>query len=357
MKDNIKSVQFLRFVAAALVVCDHLASALLKYFPATSSSQLMYITGFGACGVHIFFVISGFVMMYTSFSVHGEGFNWQDFISRRAIRIYPIYWVYASIYIIARYLLGTPYSLSPWQFVGAYLLLPNEAANIIGPGWTLSFEVYFYICFSIAMSFGLRAGMKLLFVFFLASTLAGVLLRPSSDAALHVFTNSLLLEFLAGMFIGYLVISKRRVIRSASMTMIVVGLVLFLVGIVVGYQRLPSALMWGIPSALIVGGAVFQEVSGRAPSLVRRLAWLGDSSYSLYLLHVLVIDSVLVTLVNAHVNIASGHSFYFWFAGLVGVTVIFCIAPYQFIELQIVRRLQRLAKSRRTPVLQADAAQ
>lgn len=356
MKNNIQSVQFLRFVAAALVVCDHLASGYQKYFPGSISSHFMYVTGFGACGVHIFFVISGFVMTYTSFSVHREGFRWQDFITRRFIRIYPIYWVYASLYIVVRYLLETPYSLSLSQFAGAYLLLPVDSANIIGPGWTLAFEVYFYLCFAVAMSFGLRAGMSALCVFFLISIAAGAALKPSADQALHVLTNSLLVEFLAGMFIGYLVISKRKMAPLVSIAMITLGLSLLLLGLGFGYQRLPSVLAWGIPSALIVGGAVFHEANATTASFVRRLAWLGDSSYSLYLLHVLVVDCILVAIASTRINIASDFSLYISFAAIVAITIAFCIVPYEFVERKIVRILQRLAKSRSTASLQTDAA-
>ena len=57
----------------------------------------------GASGVHVFFVISGFVMVYTTFR---SGLTAGAFLSRRLIRIYPIYWLVAACYLVAHYWLG-----------------------------------------------------------------------------------------------------------------------------------------------------------------------------------------------------------------------------------------------------------
>lgn len=346
MTQNILSIQFLRFVAATLVVCDHFAFGFQRFFEASVSPWFMYLTGFGACGVHIFFVISGFVMLYTSFSADKTGFNSSAFLLRRLIRIYPIYWIYASIYIAAHYMMGSPYILSVGEIVGAYGLLPSEASNVIGPGWTLSYELYFYLCFAVAMRFGFRLGMTVLGAYFAISIVVGIAIRPAPETVAHVFTNSLLLEFLAGVFIGYLVVSKFSPNAIIARGMIACGLVGFCFGFALGYQRLPALLTWGVPSTLLVAGAVFQEVQARAPPRLYRIAWLGDSSYSLYLLHVLLIDCILMALAKIDTSAINTANRYFWLVGLSFFLVIVCIVPYELVERTLVRRLQRVAKAR-----------
>ena len=67
------------------------------------------------------------------------------------------------------------------------------------------------------------------------------------------------------------------------------GLLGFAFGLWFGYDRVPAALIWGIPSGLLVLGLVLQERAGAIPNWVRRSAWLGDSSYTLYLLHAILL--------------------------------------------------------------------
>ena len=73
MRDSLKSIQFLRFVAASLVVFDHSALSIEQHIGALPVG-ISYVAGFGGIGVHIFFVISGFIMVYTSFSEGRKGF-------------------------------------------------------------------------------------------------------------------------------------------------------------------------------------------------------------------------------------------------------------------------------------------
>ena len=293
---NVTSIQFLRFVAAALVVFVHASEAVSQRLQGSMSETFLQNAFFGASGVHIFFVISGFIMVYTSFHKKNDGtFSSSTFLSRRFVRIYPIYFVYCAFYIYFYHnFLGTPL-LSIGELIGALLLVPGYSSKIIGPGWTLAYEVYFYLCFSVAMMLGLKNGIRALTAFFLAS----ISLRffvDTSPQAIFVFTNSLLIEFLLGAWIGYAVVSDVHIGNLHAKLLLLLGLTGFIAGIIFGFARLPSVLAWGAPSALLVGGSVFIERNGRIPTLIRKCAFLGDSSYSLYLIHVLLIDILILVL-------------------------------------------------------------
>src|SRR4029078_3601956 len=185
---------------------------------------------------------SGFIMVYTSFYKGNDGgFSSSAFLSKRIVRIYPIYFVYCALYIYFYHrFLGAPF-LSFWEFVGSLLLLPGYSAMIIGPGWTLAYEIYFYLCFSIAMIAGLEKGIRALTVFFAASIALRFFIVVSSQA-LNVFTNSLLIEFLFGAWIGYAVVSDVRVGNLPARLMVALGIAGFLAGIIFGFRRLPSLL-------------------------------------------------------------------------------------------------------------------
>jgi len=134
------SIQFLRFVAAFAVVLSHSEFISGVYWPKDTTASYMF--GFGHVGVHIFFVISGFVMVYSTFARSSEGIPVSDFLWRRFVRIFPIYWIYAAVYV------GFGHQIGMADAVGSLLLLPRYSSLIIGQGWTLSFELYFYICFT-----------------------------------------------------------------------------------------------------------------------------------------------------------------------------------------------------------------
>jgi exopolysaccharide production protein ExoZ len=346
MRENIASIQFLRFVAATVVVLFHSTQAITKYFAGSTPEAFRYAANFGESGVHIFFVISGFIMVYTSFHKKTEVFSPSKFLVRRVIRIYPIYFIYASFYLSFYQLFAYGKMLSLEQLLGSLLLIPGYSSLIIGPGWTLSYEVYFYFWFGLVMACGLGKGLLALTSFFLASIAMRSVL-DTNQPAIHVFTNPLLIEFLLGVWIGYAVVSDRKVSNKLSTAMILLAFVGFLAGFGFGFSRLPSVVMWAIPSALLVAGLVFKENNGYVSRFVRKYSFLGDSSYSLYLLHIVLIDAVLFSATHS-IRVRD----YLLTVGSLGMIPIcfaiaaFCIAvsfiSYEFIERRVVSSLQDL---------------
>jgi exopolysaccharide production protein ExoZ len=288
-RPTVHSVQLLRAVAALLVVFFHGQQAFASHISQPAFPVETYLFGFGAVGVHVFFVISGFIMVFTS--RFEDGFDSRKFFRRRLLRIYPIYWLCAALYVAAHALLALPYELSAAKTVGALMLLPGDAAAIIGPAWTLSFEMFFYLCFGLAMTAGLARGIIVLACAFAVAVCLGLLL-PAGGSAWELVTDPLLLEFVAGAIIGWLLVSG-RLPRRGGAWFVALALIMFVAGIVLGYDRLPSVVMWGAPSALLVAGVVAWEAGQGSTRWVRQIGLLGDSSYALYLIHILVITLVV----------------------------------------------------------------
>ena len=286
------SIQVLRFAAALMVVVHHALVEVARASEQPFSSVLTSVGWLGSAGVLIFFVISGFVMRLTAEKSFGREGALGDFLTRRIIRIYPIYLLIAFLY------LAFPISVAlegqePLEILASLALLPGYAAGIIPPGWTLAYEMYFYICFALVIPFRPGVAAVGLTVFFLASIAAGALtgLRDLNATLWHA-TNPLLLLFIVGVWFAAMRETMARWLSGRRP--VAVGLVLALLSLAAApalrSAGLPNIITLGIPSVLLVGVAVTAEVGGWISGWIHRQAWLGDSSYALYLVHIFVVD-------------------------------------------------------------------
>jgi len=291
---TILSIQLLRFIAAFNVVLFHAHLLLARRIPGHVHDRVEHAFAVGASGVHIFFVISGFVMVYTSCR---SRLTPGGFLKRRLIRIYPIYWVMVALYLLAHQVIGPPYQLDLMQIAGAALLVPGYSSLVIGPGWTLSYEMYFYLCFALALFAGVRRGLVILTAFYALSVMAGLMHSPGAPWS-PVATNSLLIEFLSGGWLAMAFLRGRVVPRPAGAVLAAAAVCLFVAGFWLPYESLPSVVSWGVPAFMLVTGSLAFEPSLKK-GFGRRLAKLGDSSYLLYLSLVLVLDLLIATPIGA----------------------------------------------------------
>ncbi|MBI0477229.1 acyltransferase [Sphingomonas sp. MA1305] len=289
---KLHSIQCMRFIAATIVVIYH---AYVSFVPSALTAPAVgaaYIFGFGKVGVHIFFVISGYIMYLTSFGRPGR-FRTGQFFLRRVVRIYPIYWIFVALYLTTMTIIGIRPALSMTQLLGALALVPPYAPLVIGPAWTLAYEVYFYIAFGLIMVLGALRGTVVLTAVFIGSIALGVLLRPEHPLV-AMATNGLLLEFCMGVWVARLTTCHTQPL-GVGLLAVTGAVCLYGAGLILGYGQLPSALTWGVPSALLVAGVVILDQRGHT-GVMRRFSWLGDSSYVLYLCHILLIEIVMALL-------------------------------------------------------------
>jgi exopolysaccharide production protein ExoZ len=315
-KRTINVVQVLRGIAALLVVSTHVETA-YREDPHTGTpwpSHLGGLSGFGGTGLDIFFVISGFIMVYVGVRYfRGEG-TIQDFLWRRVLRIFPLYWLVTLLYVgfasaktLLTLLSGQSFAASldfdlQWdRLLGAFTLFPtyNEAGiirPIVGVGWTLSYEIFFYLVFALTVSIGFRWSLPLVAATFAVLAFAPLALGASALASF--LTNPVLLEFPMGMLIGYAVVLGLRPPRWLLISSLVVSLLYYLVGIIFNFDYGYHYLHRGIPSALLVFGLIFWEIQFGLkipPFLIK----LGDASYAIYLIHSMVISYLVMQLVIA----------------------------------------------------------
>lgn len=150
-------IQALRFIAAALVVVAHATQAVSIRLQGGDGQSYWEL---GTFGVDIFFVISGFIMATTTNRMPGGWVFALEFMRRRLIRIVPMYWIYTSLKLLAVGLVAGS-STKPFptidHIVASYFLVPYPDASgelwpVLPVGWTLTFELTFYIAFALAIA-------------------------------------------------------------------------------------------------------------------------------------------------------------------------------------------------------------
>lgn len=267
---KLRSVQVLRAVAVTGVVACHAASWPL-----------------GACGVDLFFAISGFVISQSA-ERHTPG----RFLAERLVRIYPAYWLNLLPWLVIAALsdqivAGRLFtSLTLWPITGGFMW------PYLAPGWTLSFEMLFYLAMTISIALQ-RPALPLLAY---AGCFTANLIFPS---ALGSFVGSpMIISFLIGTAIAKSARTNIPVlwiiagIAALSFSGNAAVLATMPVG-VNGYLALPRLISWGFPAAAILYGAVSLETMF-SPKWLNALVGLGDASYSIYLVHFLALQFIPV---------------------------------------------------------------
>lgn len=291
---KLDAIQLLRAIAALAVVVHHVGLTLTSYYPTPLSSPLMMLSGLGAAGVDLFFVISGYIIFRSTSKLESGPASAKSFLQKRALRIYPTYWIWTSV-LLLMWLGGIAlksHQFSPSVIAGSYFLVPVARGDgslhpILDQGWTRTFEMYFYLVFSLIILLGLRKkNLAWIASPFLLFAIAGLL--PTIPENLRgVVSSPLIGEFLLGVCLGWAFSKCPPPVRSIpsirwGLTAIAIALLVFaaLRGEVkgTGIERL---LVYGTPSAVLVALALLTP----STQLVRRLTWLGDASYSIYLTH------------------------------------------------------------------------
>jgi peptidoglycan/LPS O-acetylase OafA/YrhL len=294
----------LRWFAALLVFLRHVDDATRFSFHGVAQHGMRQ----GVQGVAFFFVLSGFVLAWSSSDPLSKAISGaRSFWRRRAARIYPAYLV-ACLLAVAFYVSGSrPLGLKE-LFTLTFLqsFSPSRAVHFaLSPVlWSLSAEAFFYLLFPVllpALARRSRFERRLLLGLCLAApVLLAVAVRPQPSTtglwAIYIFPPTRALEFVAGMLVGL-------EFRERSFPRIDVRVAaLIAVGSYVAAGFGPSWLMWvgfaPTASVLLIAAVARRELDGGMRWLrARSLVALGDVSYCFYLVHFTVLQYL-----RAHTN-------------------------------------------------------
>lgn len=282
---QIYTVQYLRGVAAIAVLIFHVSER--------------HNLGFsvGAAGVDLFFVISGFIMWITT---DGTAMTPGHFVQKRVKRVVPLYWVvtfatFAALLVKPAFFFNHDGSLQ--NLLGSLFFLPHLQDGlhpVVVQGWTLTYEMVFYLVFSLTLFFREHTRLTLA-----VGSLCIMCLSPLlfDWPYLQALTSPVILEFAAGLLIGRAFVRGPECPTWLCIGLAAVALICLAAGTALD-ANLPRAIKWGIPSALLVLAAVMWERRRNVrPSGM--LLFLGNASYSIYLWHVLFGAAIVALLLRS----------------------------------------------------------
>ncbi len=290
----LNGLQALRASAALLVVADHSIETLVE--KAGCAIDRSFASFLGDFGVAIFFVISGFIIIHS----HGRDFGRAGaplrFFLKRIGRIVPLYWLVTVIYSLKLVVVGAAPTLG--SFLLSLFFIPQQRPDAIYGrpvyelGWTLQYEMAFYITVAIALCLNFRAGIVLVAGVFLTLTSLNGGGYLGSANPLAYLGAPIVLYFLAGVAIAF----ARQKLNSDSWNWMRPGfwgailICIFLLAMTMtihawfGDGLFPEALT-ALTAVLATASCAF-AVEKPKPSLAKSVSrGLGDSTYSIYLTH------------------------------------------------------------------------
>jgi exopolysaccharide production protein ExoZ len=344
VSSSLVSIQALRAIAALLVFWGHAINAV------TSKVAVEIPHLYGPFGVDIFFVISGFVMVYSSEGLFGQPGAPLKFFARRLARIVPLYWAATAILVW----FVVPYA-STKAVLGSLFFAPQipSEAPLLFVGWTLIFEMFFYAVFAIALfakqRFAVVAGASVFLIAF--SVLLGP--APSADnpwgppaaSAVAYLADPIIIEFIFGMIIALVYRAGVRLSMWATIGLIIAAFVWFAATV----PTVPRPYSAGIAAALIVAGMSLSSMSSpKGSPLIRGVVFLGDISYALYCTHLLSFSFVAWIVAKLAIS-PVGHA-WTYFGVMLATGLVIAAGTYLMFEKPTTNFLKRLIERPRVPV-------
>jgi peptidoglycan/LPS O-acetylase OafA/YrhL len=338
---EIRALDGLRALAALCIVLFH--SMLFVQFEYT---PLSIVVNHGwyylSTGVHLFFVLSGFLLFlpYARALLDGKPLpSARRFYRRRALRILPAYWVCLAITVALKYVVkGAPFSLGD---VLSHIFLINDSfpqynRDFNGPFWTLAVEAQFYLLLplmalviafvcrrsrspwriagGIALVLALALLVRLIDIGIVAALPANADVTRSTAGIVVLVTMGMQGKYLEVFAIGmlcallYILASERRLLSAErvrrlgylALALAVAGIALAVPGVDLAGKMIVPGAPFGLDYVLYpllvgvgFGGLLLAILWGgrwiRAPFASGPMRFIGLMSYSLYLWHLPVI--------------------------------------------------------------------
>lgn len=346
--ERIALIQVLRAIAALSVAVGHTQRNAILVAAANHREFDPILLDLTEAGVDLFFVISGFVMVFASRDLFAKPGGGLVFLSRRIARIVPLYWSMTTIFLTA--MLVSPNlipvgRLGPAEILASYFFVPYYRPEehwmhpVYSVGWTLNYEMFFYAVFGCVIAFPVKRALMVLTAVFCTLTVAGVIFRPA-PGIFFFWSRPIILEFVMGAWIGYVRLTEFRVTNWTAAILVLAGAAGFALQVIIGiyahgYWR---PLVWGLPAAAIIAAATLSNWNIAARGVWKPMVLLGGASYALYLVHPMAVHAMHLLWVKLGLPAYASETVYF-FVTLAPLPLV-AVAIYLCFEKPVTKALQ-----------------
>jgi exopolysaccharide production protein ExoZ len=351
------SIQALRGIAALVVAFYHARDLIGKDDPFKAEVEFLFNSG--PAGVPLFFVISGFIMVYVTTGKSYSPTGVFKFAVKRFWRIWPTY----AVITCAFYLLQYGRSANPefLKNLGQSLCFiplstldpPFLGAPVLSVGWTLNYEIYFYALISLSLFFsGYRWHVFFLIILFTLViipltfgdfTFAADRTTDFGVGYLNMITNPIIWNFVYGVAIGLMyqhpLSSRWLSVIFSRKSILILALALVIWQYLSGFFGGFGPFQWGLGAVVLFTATLFYSGS-RPVNFPSWLIRLGDISFSIYLLHIPIL--VVLTRIFRKIGYPAFESGTAMFFLTIAVTIVVSSFSYTYLEVGLSNGIKRL---------------
>lgn len=304
VESRILSIQYMRGIAAILVVFFHFRFMLNNRY---EIKNLGDIFAFGGFGVDLFFMISGFIICYST-QRESSVFN---FIIKRIFRIIPVYWFALVVLLVI-----SPAITFGADFIKSAFLIQRDYSSggpffgysTLVTAWTLSYEFAFYLLFMVSIFFSHKYRAYICsalivsivfitqFIFNGSVSYSGYVTASADNAAIRLYSSSMMLEFVIGMLVYEFYKFEWNIIHNKHFKYIIRIAFWIAVSYAIGcylsgHSKGHGLQGYGFPSLMLFFTFVIHE-KANGIKFSQILSSLGDWSYSIYISHFIILSLV-----------------------------------------------------------------
>lgn len=273
--NRLQNLDVVRGLAAIAVVLFHYTTIFPNFYPAGETVDLPF--DYGYYGVHLFFMVSGFVILMSLSKNKGAGF-----VKSRFIRLYPVYWA-SALLTLAVLWAAAPFSatysastaLINLTMLQGFLKIPS----IDGVYWSLTYELGFYVFLYSIYRLRLDRYIQAVPVFMAAGAALFPLVGPYIPHPLHLFVAIHDYSHLFACGLSLYLIRQNGWSKLQAAVLIAAPLIQF------EYDGLIGGI---ICAALVLMMIWASQMAYRPNRLYKPFLWLGGISYALYLTHQMI---------------------------------------------------------------------